>query len=119
MPRFAARCGANATRSRRCARSGASFDNPARIEALAKRFLPLKPIAPIQFDQLNQLPERPPQFIKPDSPDPIGAVIENLEEPAAITGSVSAPDAAPSSDAASDDANETEAPAAKSGRLDR
>ncbi len=95
------------------------LQNPARIEVLAKRFLPLKPIAPIQFDQLNQLPERPPQFIKPDSPDPIGAVIENLEEPAAITGSVSAPDAAPSSDAASDDANETEAPAAKSGRLDR
>jgi hypothetical protein len=95
------------------------LQNPARIEVLAKRFLPLKPIAPIQFDQLNQLPERPPQFIKPDSPDPIGAVIENLEEPAAITGSVSAPDAAPSSDDASDDANETEAPAAKSGRLDR
>ncbi len=95
------------------------LENPARIEALTKRFLPLKPVAPIQFDQLNQLPERPPQFIKPDSPDPIGAVIENLEEPAAITGSVSAPDAAPSSDDASDDANETEAPAAKSGRLDR
>ena len=52
------------------------LDNPARIEALTKRFLPLKPVTPYQFDQLNQLPDRPPQFIKPDSPDPIGAVIE-------------------------------------------
>ena len=52
------------------------LDNPARIEALTKHFLPLKPVTPYQFDQLNQLPDRPPQFIKPDSPDPIGAVIE-------------------------------------------
>ena len=49
------------------------LDSPARIQALAKRYLPLKPVAPTQFDTLNQLPERPPQFIKPDSPDPIGA----------------------------------------------
>ena len=91
------------------------LDNPARIEALAKRFLPLKPVTPYQFDQFNQLPDRPPQFIKPDSPDPIGAVIENLEEPAAITGNVSAPDATPSSD----DADDPAAPAIKSRRQDR
>ena len=91
------------------------LDNPARIEALAKHFLPLKPVTPYQFDQLNQLPDRPPQFIKPDSPDPIGAVIENLEEPAAITGNVSAPD----SDAPSDDADDPAARAIKSGRQDR
>jgi hypothetical protein len=91
------------------------LENPARIEALAKRFLPLKPVMPLQFDQLSQLPDRPPQFIKPDSPDPIGAVIENLEEPAAITGSVASPDAPPSRG----DAAGTEAPAVKSGRLDR
>ena len=95
------------------------LENPARIEALAKRFLPLKPVAPTQFDQLKQLPDRPPQFIKPDSPDPIGAVIENLEEPVAVTGSVSVPEAAPPSDDASDDANEAEASVAKSGPLDR
>ena len=89
------------------------LDNPARIEALTKRFLPLKPVTPYQFDQLNQLPDRPPQFIKPDSPDPIGAVIENLEEPAAITGNVSAPDRTP------DDADDPAAPAIKSGRQDR
>ncbi len=65
------------------------LDNPARIEALAKRFLPLKPIAPTQFDSLDHLPDRPPQFIKPGSKDPIGAMIENLEEPETVTGSVS------------------------------
>ena len=71
------------------------LENPARIEALAKRHLPLKPIAPIQFDQFNQLPERPPQFVKPDSPDPIGDVIENLEEePPSMTGSIWPPAAA-------------------------
>ncbi len=92
------------------------LENPARIESLAKRLLPLKPIAPTQFDSLNQLPDRPPQIIKPGSSDPIGAVIENLEEPASVTGSIPPPEAAPPSD---DDANEEEAPTAKSGRLDR
>jgi hypothetical protein len=67
------------------------LDNPARIEALAKRHLPLRPVVPTQFDSLDQLPERPPQFIKPDSRDPIGAAIENLEEPGTVTGSVPAP----------------------------
>ncbi|HKM88820.1 MAG TPA: hypothetical protein VJX48_09470 [Xanthobacteraceae bacterium] len=75
------------------------LDNPARIEALAKRYLPLKSVAPTQFNSLDQLPDRPPQFIKPDSQDPIGVIIENLEEPSTVTGSVSAPAAAPSEDA--------------------
>jgi hypothetical protein len=76
------------------------LDNPARIEALAKRYLPLKPIVPTQFDSLDQLPERPPQFFKSDSPDPIGAAIENLEEPGPVTGSISAPAEAPDDNAA-------------------
>ena len=58
------------------------LDNPARIEALAKRFLQLKPIAPTQFDTLDHLPDRPPQTSRADSNDPIGGMIENLEEPA-------------------------------------
>ena len=91
------------------------LDNPGRIEALAKRYLPLQPIAPTQFDSLDQLPDRPPQLVTPDSPDPIGAVIENLEEPASVTGSVPAPGAM----APSEDESEAEAPTAKSGRLDR
>lgn len=92
------------------------LDNPARIEALAKRHLPLKPIAPTQFDSLDQLPDRPPPFIRPDSPDPIGAVIENLPESDTVTGSVAPPTAAAP---AADGGGETEAPAAKSGRLDQ
>ncbi len=104
------------------------LENPARIEALAKRHLSLKQIAPTQFDQLNQLPERPPQFVKPDSADPIGDVIENLEEPASVTGSIWPPAATPSTAdptealtpaTNSGETNEGEAPAAKSGRLDR
>jgi len=67
------------------------LDNPARIEALAKRYLQLKPVVPTQFNSLNQLPDRPPQFIKPDSADPIGVMIENLEEPDTVTGSIAAP----------------------------
>jgi cell division protein FtsL len=67
------------------------LDNPARIEGLAKRHLQLKPIAPTQFDNFDRLPERPLQFIQPDSGDPIGTMIENLEEPDVITGSVAAP----------------------------
>lgn len=67
------------------------LDNPARIETLAKRHLPLRPIAPTQFDTFERLPERPPQFIQPDSKDPIGTIIENLEEPEVVTGSVPPP----------------------------
>jgi cell division protein FtsL len=87
------------------------LENPARIEALAKHYLPLKPIAPTQFNSLDQLPDRPPPLVPPGSPDPIGAVIENLEEPAAVTGNIPP--------LAADDATEAEAPAPKSGRLDR
>jgi len=75
------------------------LDNPARIEGLAKRHLQLKPIAPTQFDSLDRLPELPPQIVKPDSPDPIGAVIETLEGPAAATGSIVSPDAPPADNA--------------------
>jgi hypothetical protein len=81
------------------------LDNPARVQALAKRYLQLKPVVPTQFDPLDRLPDRPPQFIKPDSKDPIGVMIENLEEPDAVTGSIAAPGAAPS-----DDASEAPAP---------
>ena len=95
------------------------LDNPARIEALAKRFLPLKPVAPTQFDGLDHLPDRPPQIVPPGSADPIGAVIERLDEPESVTASV--PDAPVREPALGGDANaaQTETPAAKSGRLDR
>jgi hypothetical protein len=89
------------------------LDNPARIEALAKRYLPLKPIAPTQFDSLDQLPERPPQFFKHDSPDPIGDAIEKLQDPAAVTGSILAPPPTAPDDASAED---TSLPAADADR---
>jgi hypothetical protein len=55
------------------------LDNPTRIEALAKQLLPLRPIAPTQFDELDRLPERPAQDVAARA-DPIGGIIENLEQ---------------------------------------
>ncbi len=76
------------------------LDNPARIQALAKRFLPLKPIAPTQFDTLDHLPDRPAIDAIANSSDPIGGVIENLENP--VTGTIAAPsNAAPAAAPAS------------------
>lgn len=67
------------------------FDSPARIETLAKHYLPLRPIAPTQFDALDRLPERPVQDVATD-PDPIGGIIENLEQPkrVGVTGTIPA-----------------------------
>jgi hypothetical protein len=96
------------------------LDNPARIEALAKRFLKLKEIVPTQFDTLDHLPDQPPDYMRPGAKDPIGGMIENLEEPVAVTGSIAEPNAAgapngaaPSPAAASPDpaSSNTEAPA--------
>jgi hypothetical protein len=70
------------------------LDNPARIEALAKRFLKLKEIVPTQFDTLDHLPDQPPDYMRPGAKDPIGGMIENLEEPVAITGSTAEPNVA-------------------------
>jgi hypothetical protein len=65
------------------------LDNPARIEALAKRFLPLRPIVPTQFDSLDRLSERAAQDLAARA-DPIGGMIENLEQSTTIgtTGSL-------------------------------
>ncbi len=70
------------------------LDNPARIEQLAKRFLKLKPIAPTQFDTLDHLPDQPPDYMRPGAKDPIGGMIENLEEPVAVTSSIAPPNPA-------------------------
>jgi hypothetical protein len=64
------------------------LDNPARIEALAKRFLPLKPIESTQYSSLDQLPERPPELVQPGSQDPIGAFLQDSDTSPAATGSV-------------------------------
>lgn len=51
----------------------AKLNAPARIQALSRRHLALKPMDPRQFDRLDNLPERPPEPVP--EPDPIGTVI--------------------------------------------
>lgn len=70
------------------------LDNPARIEALAKRFLKLKEIVPTQFGTLDHLPDQPPDYMRPGAKDPIGGMIENLEEPVTVTGAIAEPNPA-------------------------
>ena len=48
-------------------RSGASSTIRRASRRSPSATCKLKPIAPTQFDALDQLPDRPPQFIKPDS----------------------------------------------------
>ena len=66
------------------------LDSPARIEALAKRYLPLRPIAPSQFDALDGLPERAAQDLATEEGDPIGGIIEHLQQPnrSEVTGTI-------------------------------
>jgi cell division protein FtsL len=56
----------------------ALLDNPARIEALARRHLALKMLDPAQIEHLDHLPERPPMPPVPQS-DAIAAIIDGLE----------------------------------------
>jgi hypothetical protein len=55
------------------------LDNPSRIQDLTRRHLILKPIEPTQFDQLDRLPERPPDLVPPDADDPIGFLLAKPE----------------------------------------
>jgi hypothetical protein len=68
----------------------AKLDAPLRLQGLADRHLALKPITATQYDSLKNLPDRPPSFVKPGDPDPIGAMIETIDA-AAVTGSAPAP----------------------------
>jgi hypothetical protein len=90
-----------------------ALDDPARIEQLAKRFLKLQPVAPTQFDKLDHLPDRAPDYMQPGSKDPIGGMIEHLEEPVMVTGSLPHPPAPPAPGAPADRPDKTsrEAPA--------
>src|SRR5882757_11151619 len=67
------------------------LDAPLRLQGLAERHLALKPIGATQYDSLKNLPERPPSFVKPGDPDPIGAMIDSIDaaaDAATVTGSV-------------------------------
>jgi hypothetical protein len=65
----------------------AQLENPARIQGLVRRHLPLGPTQPTQFDPLDRLPERPPQIVQPPLDDAIATMIENPDD-SAPTGSV-------------------------------
>jgi len=71
------------------------LDAPMRLQGLVERHLPLKPITATQYDSLKNLPERPPNFVRPGEPDPIGAMIEAIDQVATeaptATGSVPQP----------------------------
>jgi cell division protein FtsL len=67
----------------------AKLDAPLRLQGLAERHLGLKPVIAQQYDQLKNLPERPPNFTR--DPDPIGSMLNIIEatgEAPLITGSV-------------------------------
>ena len=89
------------------------LDAPVRLQGLAERHLALKPVTATQYDDLKNLPERPARLTQPGDPDPIGSMISTIEAVAGgatangapangpdVTGSVSAPSAAPAADAA-------------------
>ena len=73
----------------------AKLDAPLRLQGLAERHLPLKPLTATQYDALKNLPERPPKLVKPGDPDPIGSMINAVASAAdapAVTGSVPQPE---------------------------
>jgi hypothetical protein len=76
----------------------AKLDAPLRLQGLAERHLPLKPVNGTQYDSLKTLPERPPRLVRPGEPDPIGAMINTIEaasDPDSVTGSVPRPEGKP------------------------
>ena len=69
----------------------AKLDAPLRLQGLVERHLALKPLNANQYDQLKNLPDRPPSLVKPGESDPIGAMLETIEATAdapATTGSI-------------------------------
>jgi hypothetical protein len=71
------------------------LDAPVRLQGLAERHLPLKPANARQYDDLKNLPERPPSLVKPGDPDPIGSMISAIDaaaDAASVTGSVPQPE---------------------------
>jgi hypothetical protein len=65
-----------------------ALDSPERIQALARRHLPLKPVDVTQFDNLDQLPDRPIDLVPPV--DAIGAMVDVEAHGDRPTGSISA-----------------------------
>jgi hypothetical protein len=68
----------------------AKLETPMRLQGLAQRHLALRPVETTQYDSLKNLPERPPNFARSATPDPIGAMLDSADKDT-ITGSVPAP----------------------------
>ena len=72
----------------------ATLENPARIQGLSSRHLPLRPAEALQVDTLDHLPERAPVVVQPEVEDSIAKMIENsdsstsLLSPESATGSL-------------------------------
>lgn len=66
----------------------AKLDAPMRLQGLAERHLKLQPMTAQQFDSLKNLPDRPPSFARPGTPDPIGAMLNTIDPDVVVTGSV-------------------------------
>lgn len=79
----------------------AKLETPKRMQELASRHLSLRSIEATQYDSLKNLPPRPPSFVKPGDPDPIGTMIQSVDVEAlaaaaedTVTGSVPSPEGA-------------------------
>lgn len=66
----------------------AKLDAPMRLQGLAERHLKLQPMTAQQFDTLKNLPDRPPSFARPGTPDPIGAMLNSIDPDDVVTGSL-------------------------------
>jgi len=64
-----------------------ALDRPERIQALARRHLPLRPADVTQLDNLDQLPDRPIDLVPPI--DAIGATVDLEPHRDRPTGSIS------------------------------
>jgi hypothetical protein len=65
----------------------ATLENPARLQGLARRHLPLRPAEATQYDSLGHLPERPPTIVQPLPSDAMAKATDRTDS----TGSVPAP----------------------------
>ena len=74
----------------------AKLDSPLRLQGLVERHLALKPLNANQYNDLKNLPERPPSLVKPGDRDPIGSMIGTMQaatDAPTVTGSIQPPEA--------------------------
>jgi hypothetical protein len=65
----------------------ATLENPARIQGLVRRHLPLRPAEATQYDTLDQLPERAAEIVQPAPEDMTATMLENPDD-ASTTSSI-------------------------------